>query len=261
MKIFERILDKRIRNIAKVTSNQCGLVRGCGTTDAIHAARILFEKHREKNVCLHAAFIDLEKAFDRVPHELIWYALRQHDVPEALINLVKLLYKDTKSKVVTAAGTTEDFSIKVGVHQGSALSPLLFILVMDTLTNDLQTPTPWTLLYADDVMIAATTKQELQNRLEQWNARLTQFGLRINLKKTEYLSTDKTENGTIRVDNVDLPRTNSFKYLGSSIADDGSINKDIAARINCAWHKWKTTTAVLCDPKIGDRLKSKSTDV
>ncbi|EYC26582.1 hypothetical protein Y032_0010g846 [Ancylostoma ceylanicum] len=71
MKIFERIIDRRIRDIIRVSTNQCGFVANYGTTDAIHVARLLIEKHREKQKPLHLAFLDLEKAFDRVPHEAI----------------------------------------------------------------------------------------------------------------------------------------------------------------------------------------------
>uniref|UniRef100_A0A914WEF4 Reverse transcriptase domain-containing protein n=1 Tax=Plectus sambesii TaxID=2011161 RepID=A0A914WEF4_9BILA len=86
MKIFKQILDTWIRAIIKITPNQCGFVPRCGTTDAIHAARLLLEKHREKNKTVHTAFLDLEKAFDRVLHELIWHALRSHGVPEVYVN-------------------------------------------------------------------------------------------------------------------------------------------------------------------------------
>ncbi|EYC04267.1 hypothetical protein Y032_0089g2316 [Ancylostoma ceylanicum] len=165
MKIFERIIDRRIRDIIRVSTNHCGFVANCGTTDAIHAARLLIEKHREKQKPLHLAFLDLEKAFDRVPHEAIWYALRWHGVPEELIEWVRILYADPRSRVQAAAGTSAEFPISVGVHQGSALSPLLFILVMDAITRDLQRPAPWTLLYADDVMLASEQKEDLQRRL------------------------------------------------------------------------------------------------
>ncbi|VDO72580.1 unnamed protein product [Heligmosomoides polygyrus] len=86
MKIFERILDSRIRKIVKLSDNQCGFVAGCGTIAAIHAARLLVGKLLEKQEPVHIAFLDLEKAFDRVPRELIWCALRQHNVPEELID-------------------------------------------------------------------------------------------------------------------------------------------------------------------------------
>ncbi|EYC14718.1 hypothetical protein Y032_0039g118 [Ancylostoma ceylanicum] len=71
MKIFEHVIDRRIREIVQLSPNQCGFVPGCGTTDAIHAARLLIEEHREKEKPLHIAFLDLEKAFGRIPHEVI----------------------------------------------------------------------------------------------------------------------------------------------------------------------------------------------
>ncbi|XGW01098.1 hypothetical protein V3C99_013785 [Haemonchus contortus] len=85
MKIFERIVDSRIRDIVELTTNQCGFVAGCSTIDAIQATRLLLEKHREKRRPIYLAFLDLEKAIDRVPRDVIWYALRQHGVPEELI--------------------------------------------------------------------------------------------------------------------------------------------------------------------------------
>ncbi|VDP23289.1 unnamed protein product [Heligmosomoides polygyrus] len=130
MKIFERIiLDRRVREIVKLSDNQCGFVSGCGTIDAIHAAHLLVEKHREKQ---WIAFLDWENAFDRTPRELIWYTLRQHNIPEELIGCVRMLYSCPMSKA--AAGTSMEFLISVGVHQGSALSPLLFVAVMDAVT-------------------------------------------------------------------------------------------------------------------------------
>ncbi|VDO65224.1 unnamed protein product [Heligmosomoides polygyrus] len=188
MKIFERIVDGRIRDIVQLSSNQCGFVAGCGTVDAIHATRLLIEKHREKQKAVHIAFLDLEKAFDRVPREVIWYALRHHGVPEELIEWVRILYSCPKSRVQAAAGTSMEFPISVGVHQGSALSPLLFVVVMDAITRDLQKPVPWTLLYADDVMLASEDKGELERELQAWCDRLERFGLRLNVKKTEYLN-------------------------------------------------------------------------
>nr|CDJ96727.1 RNA-directed DNA polymerase (reverse transcriptase) domain containing protein [Haemonchus contortus] len=70
--IFERIVNSCIRDIVELTTNQCGFVAGCSTIDAIHAARLLLEKHREKRRAVHLAFLDLEIAFDRVPRVVIW---------------------------------------------------------------------------------------------------------------------------------------------------------------------------------------------
>jgi len=172
LKIFERVIDRRLREIVKISENQCGFVKGAGTTDAIHAARLVLEKHREKNNPVHVAFLDLEKAFDRVPHEVIWWALRKHQVSEVYIDWIKMIYRGASSSVRTSVGLSREFPIRVGVHQGSALSPLLFTTVMDAVTRDLQKPTSWTLLYADDVALIATTRADLQEQVQNWKARL-----------------------------------------------------------------------------------------
>ncbi|VDP34836.1 unnamed protein product [Heligmosomoides polygyrus] len=207
MKIFERIVDGRIRDIVQISSNQRGFVADCGIVDAIYAARLLIEKHREKQKSVHIAFLDLEKAFDRVPREVIWYALRHHGVPEELIEWVRILYSCPKSRVQAAAGTSMEFPISVGVHQGSALSPLLFVVVMDAITRGLQNPVSWTLLYADDVMLASENKYELEREVQAWCDRLERFRLKLNVKKTEYLTTDVTESSSIKVNGIEPPRT------------------------------------------------------
>ena len=119
MKVLERILDKRIRAIANIAEGQCGFRPGLGTTDAIFAVRQLIEKHGERQRSIHLAFLDLEKAFDRVPHAAIWYSLRDHLVPEQYISWVKLLYKDAKSVVRCPVGTSKPFNISVEIGRAS----------------------------------------------------------------------------------------------------------------------------------------------
>ncbi|VDO34554.1 unnamed protein product [Heligmosomoides polygyrus] len=148
----------------------------------MNAARLLVEKHREKQKPVHIAFLDWEKTFDRVSREVIWYALQQHNLPEELTEWVRMLYSCPKNRVQAAAGTSMEFPISDGVHQGSALSPLLFVVVMDAITRDLQNPVPWRLHYADDVMLDCDDK-DLKRQVQAWGDRLARFGL----KRQEYL--------------------------------------------------------------------------
>ena len=76
MKIFERVIERIIRSRVSLDSMQFGFVSGRGTTDAIFVVRQLCEKYCAKNRRLFFAFVDLEKAFDRVPREVIWWSLR-----------------------------------------------------------------------------------------------------------------------------------------------------------------------------------------
>ena len=78
-------------------------------------------------------FVDLKKAFDWVPRKVIHFALRRRVVPEDLVDGVMSLYKGCKTAVSVEGELSSSFSLKVDVHQGSALSLLLFIMVMDVL--------------------------------------------------------------------------------------------------------------------------------
>ena len=257
VKILERIIDTRIRNLVNLSICQCGFQKGVGTSDAIFAMRQLIEKHRSINQTIHSAFLDLEKAFDRVPHDVIWYALRDHLIPEQLVCWIKLMYTRPTSVVRCAAGISLPYRISVGVHQGSALSPLLFILVMDTVCRDLMKPPPWTLIYADDVVLNDTNHISLELQTRAWKERFKLFGLRLNVAKTIHLESGVQTDARLSIDNQDLHKPLSFKYLGSNISSDGSPYADASARSAAAWLKWKDLTGVLCDRRMPIRLKAK----
>ena len=82
MKILERIVAGLIRQVVSIDDSQFGFVPGRGTTDAIFVVRQLQEKYLAVNMRLYMAFVDLEKAFDRVPQKVIWWALRKLGVEE-----------------------------------------------------------------------------------------------------------------------------------------------------------------------------------
>ena len=85
-------------------------------TDAIFIVRQLQEKHLAANKPLYMAFIDLEKAFDRVPLDVIWWAMRKLGIDEWLVRLVQSMYKDVRSRVRVGDGYSEEFGVGVGVH-------------------------------------------------------------------------------------------------------------------------------------------------
>ena len=135
MKLYERVHDNRLRNIVSISDEQFGFVKGKSTTDANFALRQQQERYREGQQDLHCVFIDLEKAYDRVPREELYWCMRDKGVLEKYIRLVKDMYHQCETVVRCAARTNEPFAMEVGLHQGSAFSPFLFAIMMDSLTD------------------------------------------------------------------------------------------------------------------------------
>ncbi|KAK3571265.1 hypothetical protein QTP86_005981 [Hemibagrus guttatus] len=79
---------------------------------------------------------NLEKAYDRVPREELWYCMRKSGVAEKYVRVVQDMYERNRTVVRCAVGQTEEFKVEVGLHQGSALSPFLFAMVMDQLSEE-----------------------------------------------------------------------------------------------------------------------------
>jgi len=107
---------------------QFGFMKGKGTTDPICTVRQMQENFRIKGKKLYFGFVDLEKAFDRVPREVIRWAICKLGVEEWLVLAVMSMYTGAKTVVRTVYGNSSGFEVKVGMHQGSALSPMLFVI-------------------------------------------------------------------------------------------------------------------------------------
>ena len=182
MKILERIVDGLIRQLVSIDDSQFGFVPGRGTTDAIFVVRQLQEKYLAANKILYMAFVDLEKAFDRVPRKVIWWSLEAW-----IVRLVQGMYANARSCVRVGEGYSEEFEVKVGVHQGSVLSPLLFIIVLEALSREFRSGVPWKDLYADDLVIIAKSLEECVRRLLTWKEAMEKKGLRVNEGKTKIL--------------------------------------------------------------------------
>ena len=84
-------------------------------------------------------FVDLEKAYDTVPREMVMATVRWTGVPEAEARMVEAIYERTKGRVVVGSGLSEEFPVNIGLRQGSALSPLLFSMVMEIISRKIST--------------------------------------------------------------------------------------------------------------------------
>ena len=114
MKIVEEVLEKRLQCMVKVNEMQFGFMAGKGTVDAVFILR-LQEEYLEKEKKLYMCFVDLEKAFDRVPWKVVDWAMRKRGTPEVMVSPVMSLCEGTKTRVRVGQELSEEFEVKVGV--------------------------------------------------------------------------------------------------------------------------------------------------
>jgi len=105
------------------------------------------------------------------------------------------MYAGAKTVVRTVFGNSKGFEVKVDMHQGSALSPLLFVIIMEAISREFRVALLWELLYADDLSVIAETEEELIKRLNEWKDKVESKGMRVNMNKSQGYDKWRTSDG------------------------------------------------------------------
>ncbi|XP_046988074.1 uncharacterized protein LOC124593769 [Schistocerca americana] len=151
--------------------------------------------------------------------------MREHCVPEKYVRLVKEMYGGAMTQVRSSVGMTKEFPVKVGLHQGSALSAYTFDLIMDVLVKDVKKEAPWNMMFADDVVLCEQSIDRLEEKLEDWRKALEGRGMKISRTKSEYLALKDVHMRSCKILDDELKSVCKFKYLGSYIQRDGGQGK------------------------------------
>ena len=200
MKIVEKVLQRRLRHMVKVEEMQFGFMSGRETIDAMFILRRLQEEYLDKEKKLYMCFVDLEKAFDRVPRKVLEWAMRKRGIPEVMVKAVMSLYEGAKTRVRVGLELSEEFEVKVGVHQGSMLSPLVSAIMVDVVTESVRNGL-MSEMYADDLILMSETMEGLREKFWKWKEAFESKGLKVNLGKTKVVVSG--EEGEVSVSKVD----------------------------------------------------------
>lgn len=92
---------------------------------------------------------------------------------------------------------SESFHVGVGVHQGSVLSPLLFAIVVDVLSQSVKKGVLWNLLYSDDLVLMAESMQLQERDFTDWKNAFERKGLKVNIGKTKVMEASRGGGGYI----------------------------------------------------------------
>uniref|UniRef100_A0A3B5Q8Y2 Reverse transcriptase domain-containing protein n=1 Tax=Xiphophorus maculatus TaxID=8083 RepID=A0A3B5Q8Y2_XIPMA len=244
-KVYSGVLERRVRRIVepRIQEEQCGFRPGRGTLDQLYTLGRVLEGAWEFAQPVYMCFVDLEKAFDRVPRGALWGVLREYGVPGPLIRAVRSLYDRCQSLVRIAGSKSGSFPVRVGLRQGCPLSPILFITFMDRISRRSQGVEGVrfgglrisSLLFADDVVLLASSDRDLQLSLERFAAECEAAGMGISASKSEAMVLSrKRVVCLLRVRGGVLPQVEEFKYLGILFTNGGRREREIDRRIGAA---------------------------
>ena len=146
--------------------------------------------------------------------------------------MVEAMYENTKARTVVGSGMSSAFQVNIALRQGGALSPLLFI-IMELISRKISTTDAMKkIMYADDLVIVAEHREELQGALEEWNAMFKKHGLKMNLDKTEVMWVGKQRYElNIRLEEKDIKQVKNCVYLGGNISENGRLHVEVRRRI------------------------------
>jgi hypothetical protein len=161
-RVYWGILDQKLRSVMSFTPRQKGFVNEAGCFNNVHILNETIKLAKKKSG-LVAVQLDISKAFDTVPHEVIGHALRKKGIPEYVIELIKNSYEGVLTTIKRGKDKIQ-IQIKRGVKQGDPLSPLLFNVVMEPLILQLERQEGFrinngckvsSLAFADDIVLLA----------------------------------------------------------------------------------------------------------
>ena len=209
-KLFTSVLNSRLysylTNENILGNEQAGFRPQHSTLDHIFALHILSKYYIDNKKRLFCAFVDYSKAFDFIDRTYLWQKLLNSNINGKVLNVIKNMYQNAKSKVLFNNTLSEAFPCQVGVRQGENLSPLLFAIylndfntflsekykglpkVTDSITQELQIYLKiFCLLYADDTLVLAENQFELQKALNTLHAYCKKWALNVNVDKTKVM--------------------------------------------------------------------------
>ncbi len=247
-KLMERCIHKYLYNYVidnnKLTSYQSGFIKGDSTVNQLTYLYNDICKALDEGKEVRAVFCDISKAFDRVWHRGLLYKLSSMGIQGSLLEWFSSYLSTRRQRVVYSNSSSQWTSINAGVPQGSILGPLLFLIYINDIVNNIHSNIR---LFADDTSLYIIVEDPisastiLNNDLEtihQWSEK---WLVKFNPSKTETMlfsrKLNKPQYPDIIMNGQIINTFKEHKHLGLTLSDDGKWNSHISSYINKAWQR------------------------
>ena len=258
LKVFELCLFPILEEKCIIDPRQFGFRKNTGCANAISVVKETIMSYNESGSNVHAASIDLSKAFDRININTLLDKLRKACVNEAIVRIIGYMLSNTFVSVKFNNDFSNEWKVGNGVRQGGIISPLLFNVYINDLiksiascNNGCKLGTDWVniICYADDMLLLAPSARGLQILVDTAIPILNELRLIVNRSKSSYIVFKHKRNITVptllRLDGLLCEQVNEIKYLGVSFSNDDNNSSDVdrccnsfLRQFNSMYHKF-----------------------
>ena len=267
-KVLAKIIQNRIMRQEEeiIDEGQAGFRMGRGTIDHVFTFAQIIEKFWEKEKDIYCAFIDFRQAFDSIWREGMIEVLKQWGLEQKILETIRRLYENTSAQVRKGNLLTEEFKTSGGVIQGCPLSPHLFNLYLEWVIRlaledyeggiEIGGVKISNMRYADDIVLVAETREELQRMVELVEEQCSRYELVINRDKTKCMKIGREREAlNIQLAGGEVEQVNEFKYLGVYFTEDGKMERTVQDRISMGQKAFGRLGRVWKDRNISRKLK------
>ena len=266
-KIYMMLIRKRIQEEVEdiVSKAQYGFRPAKSTAHAIYIIRRIQDYAEKTGGPLHMTLLDWEKAFDKVDHDTLGYALERMGIDQKIINALRDGYDKASFYVEDDFGKSENKKQKSGIRQGCPLSPYLFVMVMTCIEADVLAQLTEEakqdrldkidfdmVFYADDTIVFSRTQKGIEEILGLIQHTSSKYGLRLNKDKcvNMNMNTEGSQKLGTQADDHVMKSVEAAMYLGNKLNKRASVQEEIRhqmQQVSITWRRlhvyWRATNA------------------
>ena len=236
-KLYERIINERVKQHVVITNAQAGGIQGNSTVDHLIVLKQTVQEINNRNQTAYVVFLDVQKAYDKAWLDAILYVLRKNGVEGKNLNIVKKLNSNLTAKIQTRFGPTKEIPIKDSIRQGGVLSVVEYATLIDEISKELKkrdqgiTTTAGTkidsLLWMDDVCLIHNDRDKLQQMLDTTNHVAKKYHIEFGAAKCKVVKIGKGPSSRLTLNGQTLEEVEAYKYLGEMINNKGNLSTHI----------------------------------
>ena len=238
-KLFSTILLERLTKFRKENCpdppNQLGFTKGAQTYDHIFTMQTIISKYKRSKTPVYSVFVDFKKAFDSVSRQALFYKIAKLGITGKFYKILKNMYSNSSAYIKLSGFLSNKFKISKGTEQGHPLSPDLFKIFLNDLSQlledsdcpELSNILISHLLWADDLIMLSKSPKTCQKQLQILEKYCHEWGIEINEIKTKIMifggDKAKKNNFNFNLNGKPLEIVNSYCYLGINLSNNGEL--------------------------------------